>query len=101
MWLGSEPSVELTSPPISTLRPDHQALSGVFVDQVQHPHHPSVVSLRAYEVVRPYMVGVLRSQPHARSIVEPQPPLVIVSSLTGCDHAGLRKFLNNSLGLNN
>src|ERR1035441_7356504 len=57
-----------------SLRPDHQALSAVFVDQVQHPHRPSVVRPRAHEVVRPYMVGVLRPPPHTRSIVEPQPP---------------------------
>jgi len=30
---------------------DRQALPRVFVDQVQHPHRPSIVSHRADEVV--------------------------------------------------
>ena len=57
-----------------SFRPDHQALPAVLIDKIQHPHRPSVVRLGAHEVVRPYMVGVLRPQPYTRSIVEPQPP---------------------------
>ena len=30
----------------------------VLVDQIQHPHRPSVLCLRAYEVVTPYVVAV-------------------------------------------
>src|ERR1019366_555092 len=44
----------------SAFRPNHQALSGVLVDQIQHPYRPAVVRLRAHEVVRPDVVGVLR-----------------------------------------
>ena len=55
-------------------RPDHQTFSAVLVDQIQHPHCNSVICFRAHEVVTPYMVRVLRPPPHARSIVEPQPP---------------------------
>jgi len=41
---------------------------------VQHPHRPPVMRLPAHEVVAQDMVGVLRAQPHARPVVEPQPP---------------------------
>ncbi len=58
----------------STLRSDHQALPAVLIDKIQHPHRPSVVGLGAYEVVAPYMVGMLGTQPHAGPVVEPQPP---------------------------
>lgn len=44
-----------------------------FIDQVQHPHRPSIMRLRTQEVVAPDMVGALGMQPYARSIVEPQP----------------------------
>ena len=53
---------------------DRQALPRELIDQVQHPHRPSIVRKRADEVVRPDVIRPLRPQPHARSIVEPQPP---------------------------
>ena len=53
---------------------NRQALAAMFVDQVQHPYRPSVVRLRAHEVVRPDVVGVLWPQPYTQSVVEPQPP---------------------------
>ena len=51
-----------------------EAFPGMFIDQVQHPHRPPVMRLRAHEVVAPGMVGVLKAQPHAQPVVEPQPP---------------------------
>src|SRR5258708_31153987 len=50
-----------------------QALSGVFIDQVQHPHRPSVMCGPTHEVIAPDMVRPFWAQPNARSIVEPQP----------------------------
>jgi|GEM_PF-2239253 len=58
----------------SPFSPDHQTLPCVFIDQVQHPHRPASVCTHADKVIAPYMVGVLWTQPHARAIVEPQPP---------------------------
>ncbi len=51
---------------------DQQAFSAVLIDNIQHPHRPSVVRLGTHKVVRPYMVRVIWPQPHARPIVEPQ-----------------------------
>src|SRR5271168_258676 len=61
-------------PPKPSGHTDRQALPGVFVDQRQHPQHSAVVRHRTHEVVTPHMLGPLWSQPHARSIVQPQPP---------------------------
>ena len=55
------------------LRPHEQCLSRMLVDQVQHPSPPGVMCSRANEVVRPHMILMRRPQPHARSIVGPQP----------------------------
>src|ERR1700757_4539067 len=60
-----------TPAPLST---DQQALSRVLIDQVQDAHTAAIVRPCAHEVVAPHMICVCRSQPHARSIVEPQPP---------------------------
>ena len=46
----------------------------MLIDQIQHPHRPSIVGSGAHEVVAPDMVGTLRAQPYARPIVEPQAP---------------------------
>ena len=56
----------------TSLASNHQTLPGVLIDQVQHPYRAAVVRLGADEVITPHMVLVLRSQPHTRSIVEPQ-----------------------------
>lgn len=53
---------------------DHQALSGVLIDQVQYPRCATILRSGAHEVVAPHMVPALRPEPNARSIVEPQPP---------------------------
>jgi hypothetical protein len=50
-----------------------QALPGVFIDQVQHPHRPPIMRLRTHHVVAPDMVGMLRTESHARPIVRLQP----------------------------
>ncbi len=52
--------------------PDGQALAGVFVDHIQHPDLPPIVGSGLDEVVRPDVVGPLRTQPDARSVVEPE-----------------------------
>src|SRR5664279_2107944 len=68
-------------PPRSTLSSSSAAsdvykrqLPGVFIDQIQHAHRPSIMCLRTDEVVAPDMIGVLWTQPHAGPVVEPQPP---------------------------
>ena len=50
--------------PVSLRTGIDQALPGVFIDQVQHPHGASIVCLSADEVVTPHMVpSALRSEP--------------------------------------
>ena len=56
------------------LTSDHQALSAVFIDQVQHPYGASIVRPGADEIVAPYVAHTLRPEAYARPIVEPQPP---------------------------
>jgi len=53
---------------------DRQALPRELIDQVQHPHRPSIVRVGADEIVGPDVIGSLRPQPYARPVVEPQPP---------------------------
>ena len=53
--------------------PDRQALAGELVDDVEHPELASVVGAVLDEVVGPDMVLVLRPQPHAGAVAEPQP----------------------------
>ena len=53
---------------------DGQALPSVFVDQIEHAHSPSIMRERADEVIGPDMILMLRAQPYARAIIEPQPP---------------------------
>ena len=52
-------------------RTHEQALPGVLIDQVQHPHRPSIMGLGTGEVIAPDMVGVFGAQPYARPVVEP------------------------------
>jgi hypothetical protein len=56
--------------------PDRQALAGVFIDDVEHAVLPSVAGAVLDEVVGPDMVRVLRPQPQARAIMEPEPALL-------------------------
>ena len=53
---------------------DGQAFTGELVDDAQHPERLSVVGAISNEVVGPDMVGPLRAQTNARSIIEPQTP---------------------------
>jgi hypothetical protein len=52
---------------------DRQALPSELIDQVQHPHRPAIVRIGADEIVRPDVIGSLRPQPYARTVIEPQP----------------------------
>src|SRR5271156_2940021 len=51
----------------------HESFARVLVDQVQHPYCSSIVCAGADEVITPHMIAMRRPEPHARSIVEPQP----------------------------
>ena len=51
--------------------PDGQALVGELVDHVQQPELAPVMGAILDEVVRPDMVGIVRSQSDARAIVQP------------------------------
>ena len=51
---------------------DRQALPRVLVDQVQEPHCPSIVGVGTHEVVGPDVIAMLRPQPRAGAVVEPQ-----------------------------
>src|SRR5579859_1480783 len=54
-------------------RTDQQALACRLVDQVEEAHTSPIVRSRTHEVVAPHMARMRRSEPHTRSIVEPQP----------------------------
>jgi len=41
----------------ATFRANQQALPGVFIDQVQQAHHPSIMGLRTDEVAAPDMLS--------------------------------------------
>src|ERR1700732_5013049 len=45
-----------------------QALPRVFIDQVQHPHRPSVMGGSAHEVIAPDVVRPFWAQPHTRQL---------------------------------
>lgn len=53
--------------------PDRQAFPGELIDQRHQSEFATVVGLRLNEVVAPYMIAMLRSQPDAGSVVEPEP----------------------------
>jgi nucleotide-binding universal stress UspA family protein len=59
--------------PQPSCHPDRQAFPCVFLEQHQQPQRPSVMRHRAHEVVGPNLVDPLRSQPHTRPVVQPQP----------------------------
>jgi hypothetical protein len=51
--------------------PDRDAFAGKLVDHVQHAELPAIMGAILDKVVGPDMIGMLRSQPHAGSIVQP------------------------------
>jgi len=58
----------------SSVDPDRDAFARELVDDVQHPIFPAIMGAILDEVVGPDMVGMLRPQPHARAVVQPEPP---------------------------
>jgi len=54
--------------------PDGETLVCELVDDVEHPEFPSLVRAILDEVVGPHMIAVLRPQPNAGALVEPQTP---------------------------
>jgi hypothetical protein len=57
----------------ATSHSDRQAFPGELVNQGHEPELSTIVGLRLNEVVAPDMIAVLRSQPNAGAVVEPQP----------------------------
>jgi hypothetical protein len=55
-----------------TRYPDGQALMGELVDDVEHTELAAIMAALLDKVVRPDVVGALRSEPDARSVREPQ-----------------------------
>jgi len=53
---------------------DRQTLAAVLVDHCEHAERFPVMGAVHNEVVAPHMAAILWPEPHARSIVEPQPP---------------------------
>lgn len=51
--------------------PDGQALASELVDQGQQPDPATIMGLRFDKIVAPDMIAVGRSEPDARSVVEP------------------------------
>ena len=51
---------------------DRKALPGELVDQCHQAKLSPVMGLRLDEVVAPHMIAMLRPQPDARSVVEPE-----------------------------
>src|SRR5207237_10205831 len=52
---------------------DRQAFMGKLVEHVEHPILASVMGAVLDEVIGPDMIALLRAQPHARSIGQPEP----------------------------
>ena len=57
----------------SAIDPDSNALARKLVDDVQHSIFPAVMGAVLDEVIGPDVVGMLRPQPHARAVVQPEP----------------------------
>ena len=57
----------------ATGHPDRQAFPRELVDQSHQPEFAPIVGLRFHKIVAPNMIAMLRSQPDAGSVVEPQP----------------------------
>ena len=56
-----------------TRHPDGKAFTRELVDQRHQAELATIVGLSFQEVITPHMIAPLRSQPDARSIVEPEP----------------------------
>jgi metal transporter CNNM len=60
--------------PQSTTDSDSDAFTCEFVDHVEHPVLPPIVSAILDEVIGPDVIGTLRPQTDTGTIIEPQPP---------------------------
>lgn len=60
--------------PEAPQRHQRRAFPAELVDNVKHPELTTVVHLILDEVVGPHMPAILRAQPDARSVAEPEPP---------------------------
>jgi hypothetical protein len=56
--------------------PNGQAFARELVDDIEHAELAPVMGAVLDEVVTPDVVGILRPQPDARAIVEPEPPFL-------------------------
>lgn len=54
--------------------PDRQALPGELVDDVEHAELPAIVRPALDKIIGPDMVGVFRSKPDTRSVIQPETP---------------------------
>jgi hypothetical protein len=61
-------------PPQPSGHADRQTLPRKFIDHRQHALRSSVVRFRADKIIAPHVIRAFRPQPHARSVVQPQPP---------------------------
>lgn len=52
--------------------PDRQAFAGELIDQRQQPELAAILCLGFDEVVAPHVIAAFRSQPDARTVVEPK-----------------------------
>src|SRR5438270_2146859 len=70
----------------AAFRSHQQAFARVFVDQVEDAHTSAIVCPCAHEVVAPHVITMSGPQPHARTIVEPQPTtwLLLLWNLQPC-----------------
>ena len=59
--------------PDTALHADRQGLPGVFVDQAEQAHRPTIMRPSGHEVIAPDVVRTLRPQPNAAPVVQPQP----------------------------
>jgi hypothetical protein len=48
-----------------------QALSGVFIDDIQYAECSAVLGAVNHEVIAPHMVLMLRPEPHAGAVIQP------------------------------
>ncbi len=55
----------------SALHSDCQAFPRELVDDAQHPKRFAVIGSIHHEFITPYMIAVLRTQPHAGAVVQP------------------------------
>ena len=55
---------------------DRQAFSTVLINDVQCAERSSVIRSAMHKVIAPHMIAMLRPEPDARSIVQPEPPFL-------------------------